>query len=253
MNMASQGGDEFSRARFSKRIERVALDLVVIFLVPLVNIAGQGGYELSRVRFSKGIEGVALVHGEQCVPLLEEFIQVVRDFHLGLGHLVTEGETSSNRVVDVEHVVFSPPRVRVLFNTAQLVISVHSSNDGSVKLEGSKHRGSSRTSLEPDHHRGCLRTLLCWKEPEEHVPVVGLVHSQKTRVALNILVHVLKLAGVNHSHLSPSFDISALDIRSEIELRSHKFCIRHREFSLHLGLQGPVSLGNGNGANKSKE
>ena len=80
----------------------------------------------------------------------------------------------------------------------------------------------------------------CWKEPEEHVPVVGFIHCQETRVALNILkkdhkptnnhfqtpderlsiqiinsrksdlVHVLKLAGVNHSHLSPSFDISAL-------------------------------------------
>ena len=71
-------------------------------------MAGQGGDEFSRVRFSKGIEGVALrkdcyfivwlgctclVHGEQCVPLLEEFVQVVRHFHLGLGHLVAEGET----------------------------------------------------------------------------------------------------------------------------------------------------------------
>merc|ERR1719210_1889760 len=196
MNMASQGGDEFSRARFSKRIERVALDLVVIFLVPLMNMASQGGDEFSRVRFAKRIERVALVHGEQCVPLLEEFVQVVRHFHLGLRHLVAEGETSSNWVVDVEHVVFSAPRVRVLLNTTKLVISVHSSNDGSVKLEGSKHRGSSRTSLEPDHHRSSLRILLCWKEPEEHVPVVGFIHCQKTRVALNILVHVLKLAGV---------------------------------------------------------
>ena len=34
-----------------------------------------------------------LVHGEQCVPLLEEFVQVVRHFHLGLRHLVAEGET----------------------------------------------------------------------------------------------------------------------------------------------------------------
>ena len=33
--------------------------------------------------------------------------------------------TSSNRVVDVEHVVFSAPRVGVLLNAAQLVISVH--------------------------------------------------------------------------------------------------------------------------------
>ena len=70
-----------------------------------------------------------------------------------------------------------------------------------------------------------------------------------------------------------SYFLLRTDIGSEIELRSHKFCIRHREFSLHLkisiltnshslsiiqkdiylGLQGPVSLGNGNGANKSKE
>ena len=39
------------------------------------------------------LDCTCLVHGEQCVPLLEEFVQVVRDFHLGLGHLVAEGET----------------------------------------------------------------------------------------------------------------------------------------------------------------
>ena len=77
MNMAGQGGDEFSRIRFSKRIEGVALRK-----------------ELGRVHQISivWLDRTCLVHGEQCVPLLEEFVQVVRHFHLGLGHLVAEGE-----------------------------------------------------------------------------------------------------------------------------------------------------------------
>ena len=66
-----------------------------------------------------------LVHGEECVPLLEKLVKVVCHFHLGLRHLVAEGEASSNWVVNVEHVVLSAPRVRVLLNPTQLVVLVH--------------------------------------------------------------------------------------------------------------------------------
>merc|ERR1711936_109772 len=100
------------------------------------DVAGQGGHELASIGLSKGIEGVALVHGEECVPLLEELVKVVRHFHLCLGHLIAEGETSSNGVVDVEHVVLSSPGVRVLLNPAQLVVLVHGGDNRSMELEG---------------------------------------------------------------------------------------------------------------------
>ena len=74
-----------------------------------MDVPGQGGHELASIGLSKGIEGVALgrnrpsqeeemgftclVHGEECVPLLEELVKVVRHFHLCLGHLIAEGET----------------------------------------------------------------------------------------------------------------------------------------------------------------
>ena len=86
-----------------------SLDLVVVLLVPLVDVSGQGGNELAGVGLSEGIEGVALgkrrllirrtncftclVHGEQCVPLLKELVEIVCHFHLCLGHLIAEGET----------------------------------------------------------------------------------------------------------------------------------------------------------------
>merc|ERR1719331_2192022 len=208
------------------------------------------GESFAGIGLSKGIEGVALVHGEESVPLLEKLIKVVRHFHLCLRHLVAEGEASSNRVVNVEHVVFSAPRVRVLLNPTQLVVLVHGGDNRSMELEGPEHGRATRATLKPDHHRGSFWTLLRWEEPEEHVAIVWCIHRKEARVAFDILVQVLELAGVDHGHLPTSLHISTLNIGGEVELGPDQLFIRHRKLSLHLWLEGPICL---NTADKSKE
>merc|ERR1712212_432544 len=111
-------------------------------------------------------------------------------------------------------------------------------------------RREPRSALQPNHNRGSFWALFCWEEPEEHVAVVWCIHRKEARVAFNILVQVLELAGVDHRHLSTRFHISTLNIRGEVELRPDQLWIRHRKLSLHLGLEGPVCL---SAADKSKE
>ena len=94
-----------------------------------------------------------------------------------------------------------------------------------MELEGAKHRRTSRAALQPYHHRGSFRALLCWEEPEEHVAIVWFIHRKEAGVAFDILektlacdfregwihlIHVLELAGVDHRHLPTSFHISTL-------------------------------------------
>ena len=57
-----------------------------------------------------------------------------------------------------------------------------------MQLEGTKHGGAARATLEPDHHRGGLWALSGGEEPEEHVAIVGGINGQEARVALNVLV-----------------------------------------------------------------
>ena len=96
--------------------------------------------------------------------------------------------TCSHRVVNVDDIVPPLPGPLVVGGPIEVVVLIRGGDHRTVELEGAKHGGTARAALEPDHHRGGLWALCGGEEPEEHVAIVGSIHGQEARVALNVLV-----------------------------------------------------------------
>ena len=100
--------------------------------------------------------------------------------------------TCSHRVVNVDDIVLPLPGPLVVGGPIEVVVLIRGGDHWTMQLQGTKHGGPARAALEPDNHRGGLWALSSGEEPEKHVAIVGGIHSQEARVALNILVETCK-------------------------------------------------------------
>ena len=147
-----------------------------------------GRDKLASIRLTERIPRIALVLWEESVPLLQELVQIISHIIIGGGELVREAVASTDRVVNVDHVVSPGPGPLVVRGAIEVVVVIGAGDHWTMQLESSEHGGSARSTLQPDHHRSSLRVLSSGEEPEEHVAIVCWVHSQQARVALHRLI-----------------------------------------------------------------
>ena len=141
------------------------VDFEIRNLVHVVDPLANGRHPLSRVGFSEGIKRVPSILGEEGEELDEELIQVVR--HLGLGARkalrVGKAVACPDRVVDVDHVGFAVPGVRVEPADGRAVFGavLKDGADWPVDLKEPEQRRRAGPSLQPYHDRSfCCCDLL---------------------------------------------------------------------------------------------
>ena len=101
--------------------------------------------------------------GKESEELDQKLIEVLSDSDLVAGNAlgVAKAETSSDRVVNVEHVGHSAPGVRVVHARGRARVSAHVEGaDGAMDFKEAEHRGGARSALEPQYQRGTLGSHL---------------------------------------------------------------------------------------------
>lgn len=149
----------------------VNLELALSVLVGLEDVGRKSGHIVSTIAFTYDVEGRCAVLRELLEEQLQESIHSssYASFIINVAVLISDvGETSANRLINVEQVGKSVPGVRI---ELQCEVRVHSV--GSILGEKGKGRSATRSTSHPEDEGISSRVALGLKEPIEEISALS--------------------------------------------------------------------------------